>query len=240
VRWVLDLLPLVLTAGVGGTAGLALPPLVHRVPRDEPVRARPLLARRCPTCGAPVPLRRLLPLLGAALCGLFAWRPGPGALLPAFCYLALLGVALAAIDLGHRRLPNALVLPSYAIGAALLLLAALVRQEPGAFARALLGMAAMFGFYLVLALLHQGGLGFGDVKLAGVLGLYLGYLGIAELLVGAFLGFLLGGLAGAGLLLTRRATRQSHIPFGPFMVAGTVVAVLWAPALTRAYLGGAG
>jgi leader peptidase (prepilin peptidase) / N-methyltransferase len=237
---VADLLPIVLTAGFGGAAGLALPTLVHRVPRDEPVRARPVLGRTCPACGEPVPLRRLLPVLAAMVCGLFAWRPGPGALLPAFCYLGLVGVALAAIDLGHRRLPNSLVLPSYAIGAALLLLAALVRGEPSAYARALLGMAGLFVFYLVLALVNPAGMGFGDVKLAGVLGLYLGYLGGAELVVGAFLGFLLGALAGVGLVLARRATRRSHLPFGPFMVAGALVAVLWGPALAGASLGGAG
>ena len=230
------LVAVVLSALVGGAAGLLLPALVHRVPRREPLRCRPLLGRHCPTCAEPVALRRLLPLLSAGVCGLFGWRPGPGALLPAFLYLGVVGVALAVIDLQHRRLPNVLVGPSYAISAALLALAAVVRGEGGALVGALVGMAGLFGFYLVLALLNPAGMGLGDVKLAGVLGLYLGYLGVAVLLIGAFLGFLLGALGGLTLIAARRATRRSSIPFGPFMLAGACVAVVWGQSLADGYL----
>lgn len=130
------------------------------------------------------------------------------------------------------------MLPSYAVGLALLGLAALVDRNPDAFGRAVIGMAALFAFYFLLALAYPAGMGFGDVKLSGVLG-YLGYLGVGELLVGAFAGFLLGGLAGAALVVLRRAGRKTAIPFGPFMLAGALVGILAGHPLADAYLSGA-
>jgi leader peptidase (prepilin peptidase)/N-methyltransferase len=157
--------------------------------------------------------------------------------LPAFLYLGAIGVALALIDLDVKRLPNAIVLPSYAVAAALLLLPAIIDGEWSAYVRALVGMVALFAFYFLLALIYPSGMGFGDVKLAGVLGLYLGWLGWGELIVGAFLGFLLGGLVGGGLMVARKATRKSAIPFGPFMLAGALLAIVWGGALAGAYTG---
>jgi leader peptidase (prepilin peptidase) / N-methyltransferase len=90
----------------------------------------------------------------------------------------------------------------------------------------LLGMAALFVFYLGLSFTYKGrGMGRGDVKLAGVLGLYLGWLGWSSLLVGVFAGFLLGGLVGGALLALRRAGLRTQFPFGPSMLAGAFVAV---------------
>jgi leader peptidase (prepilin peptidase)/N-methyltransferase len=79
-------------------------------------------------------------------------------------------------------------------------------------------------------------MGFGDVKLAGVLGLYLGWLGWAEVVTGAFLGFLFGGVVGMALMAARKAGRKSQIPFGPFMLVGAFVAVLWGGVLADLYL----
>jgi len=79
-------------------------------------------------------------------------------------------------------------------------------------------------------------MGFGDVKLAGVLGGYLAWLGWGELVVGAFAAFLLGGLAGILLMVLRRAGRKSHIPFGPWMLLGALIAILWGGALADLYL----
>lgn len=144
--------------------------------------------------------------------------------LPAYLYLGLVGSVLALIDLRVRRLPDALVLPSYPIGVALLALPASAEQHWGAYGRALMGAAALYGLYLLLALMYPAGMGFGDVKLAGVLGLYLGWWGWAEVAVGGFLGFLIGGLAGACLMACGRAGRSSAIPFGPCMLAGALLA----------------
>jgi leader peptidase (prepilin peptidase) / N-methyltransferase len=163
-------------------------------------------------------------------------RIGFSAELPAYLYLGAIGVALALIDIDVKRLPNVIVLPSYIVSAVLLAAAALVEQEWADLLRAGLGMAALYAFYFVLALVYPRGMGFGDVKLAGVLGGYLGWLGWAEVVSGGFLGFLFGGVVGGGLMLARRAGRRSMIPFGPFMLAGALVAILWGGALADLYL----
>ena len=161
----------------------------------------------------PGPERRAVyQALTATVFGLVAWRVGASWELPAFLYLAAIGVALSVIDLDTRRLPDAIVLPSYAVAGVLLLLPAALDGDWPAYLRAALGMAALYAFYLALVLVYPAGMGFGDVKLAGVLGIYLGWLGWGELVVGAFLGFLLGAVVGGGLMLARRATGKSHQP----------------------------
>ena len=96
----------------------------------------------------------------------------------------------------------------------------------GRFGHALIGMAAAVALFLLLLLAFPSGLGMGDVKLAGPLGAYLGWLGAAAFVTGLMAAWLLAALTAVGLLLTRRATRKSEIPFGPFLVAGTLGAVL--------------
>jgi leader peptidase (prepilin peptidase)/N-methyltransferase len=99
-------------------------------------------------------------------------------------------------------------------------------------------MAVLYAFYFLLAFIYPSGMGFGDVKLAGVLGLYLGWLGWAEVVTGGFLGFLFGGVVGGLLMAVHRAGRKTQIPFGPFMLAGAFVAILWGSALADLYLDG--
>jgi leader peptidase (prepilin peptidase) / N-methyltransferase len=146
--------------------------------------------------------------------------------LPAYLCLGAIGVALAFIDLDCHRLPDRLTLPAYPIGVALLAVAALAGHDGRALLRALVCMVGLFAFYYVLALVYPAGMGFGDVKLAGVLGLYLGWLGVDRVVVGTFLAFLVSAAVGLGLVLARRATMKSHLPFGPFMLLGALLAVL--------------
>ena len=101
--------------------------------------------------------------------------------------------------------------------------------------RALLGMVALGGAYFLLAFIYPAGMGLGDVKLAGVLGLYLAFLGWGTLVVGFAAGFLLGGVYAIVLLVAGRAGRKTGIPFGPFMIAGAFVAVFFGAALAGAY-----
>lgn len=156
--------------------------------------------------------------------------------LVAFLWLAGVSVALAVIDLEHHRLPNAIVLPSYAVGGALLAASSLLVGDWPALVRAVIGLASLFAFYLIAALSYPGGMGFGDVKLAGVLGLYLAWLGWGEFAVGAFAAFLLGGLFAVVLLATRRVQRTGGIPFGPWMLAGAWVGVFAGGTVATAYL----
>jgi leader peptidase (prepilin peptidase)/N-methyltransferase len=159
---------------------------------------------------------------------------GAGPLLPAYLYLAAVAVALAAIDLDVQRLPDRIVLPSYRVGAALLAPAALADRHAGL--RALLAMAALWGLYFGIRFAYPAGMGYGDVKLAGLLGLYLGCLGWGAVWVGAFAGFLLGALAGVLLLATGRAAgRRTAIPFGPYMLAGALLAPFIATPISTWY-----
>jgi len=207
-------------------------------PRDNiPVLSWALLRGRCRDCSAHISGRYpAVELLTAAVFLVLSLRIGLDAALPAFLYLGAAGVALAMIDLDVKRLPNAIVLPSYVVALVLLGVAALTQGEWSNLLRGLLGMAALFAFYFLLVLVYPSGMGFGDVKLAGVLGLYLGYLGWAEVITGGFLGFLFGGVVGGALMAVRKAGRKSQIPFGPFMLAGALVAVLAGGALADLYL----
>ena len=207
-------------------------------PRDNvPVVSWLLLRGRCRDCGAAISAR--YPLVELACAGLFAamaLRFGLDPVLPAFLYLAAVGLALALIDVDCKRLPNALTLPSYPVAAVLLGIAALAGSSSGSIGRALLGGAAMYAVYFALCFAYPAGMGFGDVKLAGVLGLYVGWLGWGEWAVALFLGFLLGAVFGVGLLLVRRGGRKTAVPFGPFMLLGALLAVLWGSGLADAYL----
>ena len=166
-------------------------------------------------------------LLTAAVFVVMAVRFGPSPVLPAFCFLGAVGVALAFIDARYQRLPDALTLLSYPVALVLLGAAALAVPDGGRrFVVALIGLAAAWLLFLIQALIYPAGIGWGDVKLSGVLGLYLGWLGVTALVAGLFLGYVLAAVVGLVLLATRRATRRSQIPFGPFLLAGTLIAIL--------------
>jgi leader peptidase (prepilin peptidase)/N-methyltransferase len=155
-----------------------------------------------------------------------ALRFGPSPVLPAFLLLAALAPVLTVIDLRWRRLPDPLTLPAYP--AAALLLAAGALAIPGGtrhFLFALAGLATAWLFFALLALIYPGGLGWGDVKLSGVLGVYLGWLGPAAVAAGLLGAFALAALAGLGLIAAGRATRKSQLPFGPFMLASAIAVI---------------
>ncbi|MET3720326.1 MULTISPECIES: A24 family peptidase [unclassified Arthrobacter] len=158
-------------------------------------------------------------------------------------YFLVMAARLTVIDVRHHLLPNRIVFPSYAVAGVLLLAAAIAHVVAGSGAlqvtpdggaellgvpalRILAGGAVLWVFYFVLRLVYPPGMGFGDVKLAGVLGMYLGYLGWAHVFAGTFAAFLLGGLWSLALLAARRGTLKSAIPFGPFMLAGAAAAML--------------
>ena len=228
-------------------AGLSLSHPPSRCPECEtPIAARDnipvlswiLLRGRCRGCGAPISARYpLVELLTAVVFVLMTLRFGVTAVLPAYLYLGAIGVALAFIDLDTKRLPDKLTLPSYAVALVLLGVAAAVDGTWDALLRAVLGGLVLGLFYGVLWFVYPAGMGFGDVKFSGVVGIYLGWLSWATVALGGFLGFLLGGVVGAALLLTKRATRKTGIPFGPFMILGALLAILWGQPLIDWYAG---
>src|SRR4051794_7631066 len=209
---------------LGAMVGSFLNVVIHRVPRGESI-IRP--RSRCPECGAGVRPRDEVPVLSWVLlrgrcrdcrnpisarypivelltAGVFValtLRLGLSLALPAYLYLGAVGVALALIDLDTKRLPNSLTLPSYVVGIATLALALLGDDSWTPFLRAIVGLCAMWAFYALLWFLYPRGMGWGDVKLAGVLGLYTAFLGWGSWAVGLFGGFLFGGVVSIGLVL---------------------------------------
>lgn len=136
------------------------------------------------------------------------------------------GARLAWIDARSHLLPNRIILPWYPMAFVLLGLSAALAGQWDSLLRLVLAAAALFAFYLLLHLIQPSGMGLGDVKLAGVLGMYLGYLGWEHLLLATMATFVLGALFGLLLMALRRATRKSSLAFGPFMVIGAAAALL--------------
>ncbi|UPT19929.1 prepilin peptidase [Thermobifida alba] len=151
----------------------------------------------------------------------------PAAEIAALAFLALWGTLLSAVDLRVKRLPDALVRPAYPVALALLGAAALtVPHGRSAFLGALAGMAALWAFYWLLWFVYPAGMGWGDVKLSGLVGLYLGWAGPGPAVSGAFAAFLLSACVGLVLVLLGRAGRKTQLPFGPFMVGGALAVLL--------------
>jgi leader peptidase (prepilin peptidase)/N-methyltransferase len=231
-----------------GTCGTEIKPY-----DNIPVLSWLALRGRCRSCRSTISVR--YPLVEAATGVAFAavawwfwagpeapagrtgWALASGVLtVVAYLYLAAISIVLALIDLDTHRLPDAIVLPSYVVGVVLLGAAGILTGDWSALLTAAIGGAGLFVLYLVLALVYPGGMGFGDVKLAGVLGLFLGYLGWGPLVVGSFGAFVLGGFFSLVLVAARRARRGSGIPFGPWMVAGAWLGIFAGPPIWNAYL----
>jgi leader peptidase (prepilin peptidase)/N-methyltransferase len=224
-------------------SGLLVPALIRAVPEPdpEPDAAPDAGAEAGADAGAePEPK---LPYAEVAAAPGLAWRcavaaGGAGAVIGwslgwAWPLLALLplvpvGVALAVVDWRTRYLPTRIIAPTYVALLALLLVCWLVTRDTDDLVRAGLGWLAAGGVFLLLWFAHPRGLGYGDVRLSGVLGLALGFLGWGELLVGVYGGFVLGGVGG-GLLSLLRVVERRAFPFGPFMLVGALVGVAVGP-----------
>ena len=203
-----------------GVVGLLAGLVVVRAAASFPWTARPATDTPGPAVPAPVVAGTT-----ALLCGVAALRFGASPELPAYLVLAVAGVLLAVIDLRHRLLPNRVVGPALVAGALLLTGAAAVDGRWDDLARAALGAVVLFAIFLVLALISPSALGMGDVKLAGLLGLHLGWLGWDAVLLGAAAGFVVQAVLSLVLLASRRIDLRGELPFGPAMLAGAVLAI---------------
>jgi leader peptidase (prepilin peptidase)/N-methyltransferase len=228
----------VLVAGcvaAGGLAGACVPAWVARLPEPSLADGEHKLPY------AELARWRLLPLVAggvlALVWGLLAWQLGADLVLPVVLYVAMAGVLLCYVDLRVQLLPNAVVLPSYAVVAGLLVVVAAVGGSWDRLGWAAVGGGGWWGFLALLRLAAPSGMGFGDVKLGGVLGLVLGWFGLPHAVIGIFLAFLLGGVVSLGLVAARRVGLRTAVPFGPFLLAGCLAALLVGDRLAALYLG---
>lgn len=223
--------------------GQVVPALIARVPEPADPEAEVLEADAPEAGGVTVDeepkelyvdiarrrgLRWKASLATAVVAGLMGAATGWSPALSFLLYLAPVGVALAVIDWRTRLLPTKVIAPSYAVVAALAALSAWSESDLDALVTAGLGWLVAGGTFFLLWFIYPRGMGYGDVRLSGVLGMALGYLGWSELLVGVYAGFILGAVGGALLSLLRLVDRKAY-PFGPFMLVGAVVGVLFGP-----------
>ncbi len=246
---------------VAGLIGLAvgsfLTVVVDRVPKKESIVSP---RSRCPHCGAEVRARDNIPIASylllrgrchacgthfsarypileattsASFAGVTVVHDNP-CLIVMLCAFCAVMLAVAAIDLELKIIPNAITYPAVPAFAVVVFLGALLGQDLDP-ARALLGALAYGGVFFLIALIAPRGLGMGDVKLTLLIGLVLGSLGLAYVGVAAGAAILLGGLGGIIALLAGRG-RKSAIPFGPFLAAGALVATFWGERIAAWYL----
>jgi leader peptidase (prepilin peptidase) / N-methyltransferase len=188
--------------------------------------ARALARRHCGR--APLPGAALLAAVTGVLWALLALRlwPSHPAALPAYLALAFVCVTLGVIDVRTRLLPNRITYPALPLVAVLLLAASAAEHDLGAMVRALEASGLAGLAFLALVLISPGGLGLGDVKFALVLGLALGWLGWSAVAAGFMGAFLLGGVAALVAVVVLRLGRKAQLPFGPWLAAGALLAVL--------------
>jgi leader peptidase (prepilin peptidase)/N-methyltransferase len=254
-----------LVAAISGVYGLVigsfLNVVIWRVPRKEsivkpashcpscetpiatrdniPVFSWLFLRGRCRNCGGRISFRYpLIELLTAALFAAVGARFFDSWALPAYLVLAAGLIALSVIDLETFLLPNRIVYPVGIIGGVLLLFAAVVMGDWAEFFRALEGGAVAFAFFFLIHFLYPSGMGFGDVRLSFILGMFLGWLGWWYVAGGLFAGFFYGAVIGVGVMAVEGARgRKRQIPFGPFLAAGTMTFIFWGGPLIDWYHG---
>lgn len=252
-----------LVAGFAGVFGLAfgsfMNVIAYRVPLGRSVVSP---ASACPACNSPIRPRDNIPVVSWILlrgkcrdCGelisarypivealtglLFAVTVlivGVTWVLPAYLWFGAVTMVLILTDLDHKRIPNRILYPGTVVGLVLLAGGAALEGGAGDLGRAVLGGVFYFGGLFVLALIARGGFGFGDVKLALLLGLFLAFRGWQHLLVGVFLAFFIGGLIAIALLLTRKKGRKDAVPFGPSLVLGAWIGIAYGLEIAEWYL----
>jgi leader peptidase (prepilin peptidase)/N-methyltransferase len=252
-------------AAICGVLGLAigsfLNVVIHRVPKREsvirprsrcpscgtqlaerdniPVVSWLLLRGRCRTCSAPIsvryPLIELLTAVVFAAAGArFAAHPE---VIPAYLLFFACLISVSAIDLDLFIIPNRIIYPTLFASVPLLVLAAAVGHRWTSLEHAAIGGLAAWAALLVIHFISPRGMGFGDVRLVSIIGVYTGWLGYLHVFVGVFLGFLVAAVVGIALMVTRRKGRKDAVPFGPFLAVGATLAVFAGTPIIHAWLG---
>lgn len=224
--------------------------------QNVPVISWVILRGRCAQCRAPISARYPLVEAGTGIAfALVVWwsghawgwetlAGGGGAVrawaawlaLAAYLWFAAISIALTLIDFDHQRLPDAIVLPSLGVILVLLAASSSLVAGWGQLGSTLGASAALFLFYSLIVLVYPAGMGGGDVKLAPLVGAVLGFIGWGAVAVGAFAGFLIGAVVGLLLIAVKKAGRKTGLPFGPSMLVGAWVGIIWGEAMWGGYL----
>ncbi|WP_340540063.1 A24 family peptidase [Nocardioides sp. GXZ039] len=242
-----DVQAAILAGVLAGIGGYLSPQLVRRLPEPEPRPEEEL--SEAERAEGPKERYDVLAGLGwfapsamlasAAAGALVGWSVGWSWLLVGLVPLVPVVVALSLIDLRTRLLPSRIVLPTTAVMLVLVVLHAALVAEWSDLWRGLLALLIGRSFFWLLWRIHSAGMGFGDVRLAALLGLVLGYLGWPQFIVGMYSGFLLLAVPGLVLALVRRdlAALKTQLPFGPFMAVGALVGIVWGASILSGLAG---
>jgi leader peptidase (prepilin peptidase)/N-methyltransferase len=224
-------------AALAGLGGLLVPMLVARVPEPAPAADAPADDEPPKMLYADIAARPGLgwrsAVVAAVSGGLLGAATGFDWALLWLVPLTPVAVALSVIDWHTRLLPRRIVVPATLAAIAVVVVVGLATGEREALVRALLGMVVARSFFWVLWFVRSAGMGFGDVRLAAPVGLVLGWVGWGALAIGLWVGFMAFALPALGLTLVRRdrTLLKKSFPFGPFMVVGALVGLVWGTAL---------
>lgn len=218
---------------VAGVLGAVSPRVVAALPEPEHDEStededpKPLYADLASRPGVAL----LLGGASALAAALAVLAVGPDLWLLALVPLVPVGVVLAWVDWHTRLLPSRIVLPATAYALVVALVLWPVTGSADDLVRGLVGLVVLRSLYWLMWRIHSAGMGFGDVRLAALVGLALGHVGVAELLVGGYAGFLIFGLPGLVLALVKwdRKLLRTPFPFGPFMLLGALLGLLVGP-----------
>lgn len=196
------------------------------------------LGGSCRRCGMRIPMRYpLVEAMTAASFALVAALVGPVAVLPAVLAFVAGGIALAVIDVDCFRLPTPIVFATLGGVAGALVVAAVIDGAWTRLVGAAVGGVALFLLFAGIALAVPRGMGWGDVRLSAVLGVLLGWFGAGFVAFGTLASFLIGSITGVVAALAAGRVRRVRIPFGPSMIVGALVAVLWGDPVLSWYSG---
>lgn len=243
-----------LCALVSAVVGLGVAPYLHllifRTPMHLPLRGIPM---HCSTCGSPMKARQRnalfalatkdrfchtcvqplwrdspkLEIITVAIFALVGWQLGWAWALPAYWIFFAASIAIVVVDLRLYIIPTRVVYPAVGLGIALLSLAAAINGNFTPLGTALGAMLGSWLFYFVCWFFFPSGMGFGDVRLALLIGLFTGWIAPANAVLGIFLGLLLGALSGVLLVVTGQRSRKDAIPFAPFMILGASLTIVF-------------
>ena len=235
-----DLLVIAVAGAAGLAAGMPLSRLTElvlpsHVPSPEtPGRGRTGAAR------AEAPPWWGIGLVTAPLFMAAAVRFGADWALPAYLVFFAALVIVSLVDVQSRVIPTRVVGPAILLCSGLLAVATAAHHDWSRFGTSLLGAALAGGSLLTVHLVTPAGMGFGDVRLATLIGLALGWLSLGTVALGMFLAFLFAAAVGVGVRRLRGSTTCRHVPLGPYLAAGAVAAVLLGEQIIRWYAGLAG